>query len=308
MPPSPLSAVLGVSGLAGGIVKGKSDAQRWLFVAGLVAGGAGVARVYPQAFGAVSIATWRQVAGGLAVGLGAGLGNGCTSGHGISGNARLSKRSIYYTLTFMGTGFTVASMLGSATHVLTAHAALPPVEQVLQIAVRLLGAHLAAYAAVASLCALGALPRSTGHDVLSFVDGTLFGCGLGLSGMTSPARVAQFLDVSKGTWNPTLMCVMAGGLGLTAPFMLLLVLPKRISSPVLSTSFELPSSTTIDRKLILGGVLFGAGWATSGMCPGPALVNIASPHGAPLLYLGAMFAGLAAADSSAIAKGLGCCC
>jgi hypothetical protein len=87
--------ILGVSGIAGGIVRGQVlELQRWLFTAGLVAGGVGLTAVYPYAFGEVTMPVWRALVGGLLVGLGAGMGNGCTSGHGISGNARLSPRSM----------------------------------------------------------------------------------------------------------------------------------------------------------------------------------------------------------------------
>jgi len=116
--------------------------------------------------------------------------------------------------------------------------------------VRLFAAHTAAYVAVSVLAGASVLPSRTALDILSFVDGTLFASGLGLSGMTSPARVAQFLDVSKGTWNPTLIFVMAGGLSLMAPFMLLLVVPKRLSRPVLGKVFDLPTNQTIDSKVL----------------------------------------------------------
>ncbi|KAJ1640902.1 hypothetical protein T492DRAFT_853974 [Pavlovales sp. CCMP2436] len=83
--------ILGVSGISGGLVRGKgAELHRWLFTAGLVAGGVAMQSVYPAAFGAVSIAPWRELVSGLCVGLGAGLGNGCTSGHGIGGNVHLS--------------------------------------------------------------------------------------------------------------------------------------------------------------------------------------------------------------------------
>lgn len=265
--------ILGVSGQAGGLVRGKAqEAHRWLFVSGLVAGGLGLgyAKVYPPAFGEIHTALWRSLVGGVAVGLGAGLGNGCTSGHGICGNARLSSRSLYYTVTFMATGFAVGSLLGSATHVTTDGLPQLPAAALLQLALVLLAGHLAAYAAVVALASLSAVSQPLATDVLSFIDGSLFACGLGLSGMTSPARVAQFLDVSKGTWNPTLAFVMGGGLGVTAPFLLLLVLPRRIAAPMLGKTFELPTNPTIDRKLILGGVLFGARAAERREVAGPA--------------------------------------
>jgi uncharacterized membrane protein YedE/YeeE len=256
----------------------------------------------------VPVSNAALIVGGLIVGVGVTFGGGCTSGHGISGNARLSVRSMAYTGTFMAAGFITASLLESATHVQTVHAATPPIELMLRAAVRLLAAHVGAYAALAMLGRTRALAPSLALDLLSFVDGSLFACGLGLSGMTSAARVAQFLDISAGRWNPTLMFVMAGGLALTAPFMLALVLSKRLRKPVLGDKFEIPTSKVIDRRLLLGGVLFGTGWGVGGMCPGPALVNVASPHGAPLLYLVAMFAGLKLTDSRSLLGALGCSC
>lgn len=56
----------------------------------------------------------RGALGGFLVGLGAALGNGCTSGHGICGNARLSVRSMFYTVVFMATGMVAATLTHTA--------------------------------------------------------------------------------------------------------------------------------------------------------------------------------------------------
>jgi len=171
-----------------------------------------------------------------------------------------------------------------------------------------LAAHAAGYAAVVGLTSAGALAPPLALCALSALDGSLFGCGLGLSGMTSPARIAQFLDVSEGTWNPTLMFVMGGALLLATPFLQLAVLRRggaAMGAPLLGGRFALPTNSTIDAKLLAGGVLFGSGWAIGGMCPGPALVNLASPHGAPLIFVGTMFAGLALSDSKQVCGCLG---
>lgn len=298
--------VLGVSGVCGGLARGRLlELPRWSFTAGLVAAGVGLKAVYPTALGDASVAPWREALGGLAVGLGAALGNGCTSGHGISGNARLSPRSMAYTLTFMGAGFVTASLLHSAAAITVLRAPEPPVENVVQLAAQLLVAHLAAYASAVVLARAGVLPAAAAATVTAFLDGTLFGCGLGLSGMTSPARVAQFLDVSAGEWNPTLAFVMAGALGLVAPFMLGMVMPRTLSRPLIGAKFELPTNKTIDRKLLTGGLLFGAGWGIGGMCPGPALVALANPSSAPFVWVGAMVAGIKLADVPAVAKYFG---
>lgn len=79
------------------------------FLAGLVATGAIATLVMPSAFGAPLRPTWQlAIAGGL-VGVGTALGKGCTSGHGVCGLSRVSKRSLVAVMTFMLTaGITVA--------------------------------------------------------------------------------------------------------------------------------------------------------------------------------------------------------
>lgn len=97
--------VAGISGILGGALQHK-DAWRWLFLLGLAGGG-----LLAFTLGWASLPTlavlpgWPWVAlAGLLVGVGTRLGNGCTSGHGICGVGRLSRRSLVATLTFMATG------------------------------------------------------------------------------------------------------------------------------------------------------------------------------------------------------------
>ena len=100
--------ITGVSGIIGGLLpfNGGQRVQAWqvLFVVGLA-----LSAVIYQLFGEINIAlsdSWLQYAiAGLVVGFGTRLGSGCTSGHGICGNARLSPRSIVATLSFMAAGF-----------------------------------------------------------------------------------------------------------------------------------------------------------------------------------------------------------
>jgi uncharacterized membrane protein YedE/YeeE len=97
----------GISGIFEGVVVPDEGSFGWKasFVAGLVAGGVGTVFVVPEWF-AVEIdrSLFGFVAAGLLVGFGTRLGNGCTSGHGVCGISRLSRRSIVATLTFMATG------------------------------------------------------------------------------------------------------------------------------------------------------------------------------------------------------------
>ena len=108
-------------------------------------------------------------------------------------------------------------------------------------------------------------------SLLAFISGGLFALGLSISGMTDPAKVIGFLDVT-GTWDPSLMWVMMGAIGVFSPVFWFV---KR-SKPVLAETFHPPARVGIDGRLIGGSVLFGIGWGLSGICPGPAVVNAAS--------------------------------
>jgi uncharacterized protein len=100
--------VAGISGMLGGLVRPRAGEWGWRlsFVAGLVAVGVAFALFRPELVPSIPLGArlpW-IVAAGLFVGFGTQLGNGCTSGHGVCGISRLSKRSIAATLTFMFTG------------------------------------------------------------------------------------------------------------------------------------------------------------------------------------------------------------
>jgi uncharacterized membrane protein YedE/YeeE len=101
--------------------------------------------------------------------------------------------------------------------------------------------------------------------------GLLFGIGLALSGMLDPARVIGFLDIAGGAWDPTLVFVLAGAVGVTAIGYGLAGLRK---APIYGESFQLPTTTAIDGRLLGGAALFGIGWGLVGYCPGPAVAAI----------------------------------
>jgi uncharacterized protein len=70
-------------------------------------------------------------------------------------------------------------------------------------------------------------------------------------------------------------------------------LKARLQSPMAASDFDLPETAQIDRKLAAGAVLFGVGWGISGLCPGPAIANLAiAPAQAPIFVV-AMVAGMA---------------
>ncbi len=100
-----LGRVAGISGIAAGaLVPVKGDtAWRWMFVAGLVLGGAITAH-WVQAPATTLRPTGLLVVSGLLVGVGTVIGSGCTSGHGVCGIGRRSGRSFVATLVFMASG------------------------------------------------------------------------------------------------------------------------------------------------------------------------------------------------------------
>lgn len=131
------------------------------------------------------------------------------------------------------------------------------------------------------------MTTSTLKAVMGYVAGLLFGLGLGISGMTDPARVLGFLDLF-GAWDPTLMFVLGGAV--VTNFIGYRLVLKR-PNPVLGGTFQLPTRQDLDGRLIGGAVLFGIGWGLSGYCPGPAFASLGGLTVPLLAMLIAMVAG-----------------
>lgn len=124
---------------------------------------------------------------------------------------------------------------------------------------------------------------------IALLAGMLFGAGLAVSGMADPARVQGFLDLF-GRWDPTLAFVMGGAI---IPMAVAWMVQRRMTQPIAAEAFTLPMTSMIDRRLAIGSVLFGIGWGVSGLCPGPAVADLAI---APLpagIFVIAMIAGMA---------------
>jgi uncharacterized membrane protein YedE/YeeE len=125
----------------------------------------------------------------------------------------------------------------------------------------------------------------------ALVAGLLFGIGLVVSGMSRPEKVLAFLDIGaipQGAWDPSLAFAMAGALLVAIPGF---ALARHRAQPAFDSRFHLPSSTSLDGKLVLGAVLFGIGWGLVGYCPGPALTALLLvPQAWP--FIGAMIAGM----------------
>ena len=126
----------------------------------------------------------------------------------------------------------------------------------------------------------------------AFGCGLLFGAGLLISGMTQPDKVLGFLDIF-GAWDATLAFVMAGAVIVTS---LGFALARRRGAPILASKLQWPTRHDIDAPLLIGAALFGIGWGLVGLCPGPAIVNLASLSLPVIVFVVAMAAGMLGFD------------
>jgi uncharacterized protein len=126
--------------------------------------------------------------------------------------------------------------------------------------------------------------------LLAFLAGGLFGAGLLVSGMTDTTKVQGWLDVF-GAWDPTLAFVLGGA-----------ILPMAVAWRVaagrpmaaLGTPFPAKPAPTVGHNLVIGSLVFGAGWGLAGLCPGPAMASLAFGGWGGMVFLLAMGAGMLA--------------
>jgi len=297
---SMLGAVLGVSCATRRFISARPSTKSLSFPLGMLLAGIMMSIFYGGMEPMVSVQTGgsgllaRLLFGGLMVGFGTSLGEGCTSGHGLTGLARLSPRSWVAVPLFMGFG--VASGTFCATSIAlppqpTVEAEQPGWEVALATAVFLLFVLLVPLALaifVPSIKDRLARAPPAAEPMIEVVSGIVFGCGLVLSGMTKPSKVAGFLDLSSGAWDPSLAFVMCSALIFTFPFFQYLE-RMNVDQAVLGQPVALPLKTKpIDYKLITGAIIFGVGWGVCGGCPGPIWVMMA---GSPSVEVAALWFG-----------------
>ncbi|MGM4919131.1 DUF6691 family protein [Tardiphaga sp. 813_E8_N1_3] len=128
---------------------------------------------------------------------------------------------------------------------------------------------------------------------VSFACGLVFGIGLLISGMTDTGKVLGFLDIF-GAWDATLAFVMAGAVAVTG---LGFALARRRGTPVLAAKNLWPTRRDVDTPLVIGATLFGIGWGLVGLCPGPALVNLAGLGLPVIVFVVAMAVGMLGHDA-----------
>ncbi|MCC5984263.1 MAG: hypothetical protein JJU42_07860 [Rhodobacteraceae bacterium] len=127
--------------------------------------------------------------------------------------------------------------------------------------------------------------------LLAAASGGLFGAGLLVSGMTDTTKVQGWLDVF-GAWDPTLAFVLGGAI---LPMLVAWHLTTRRAAPALGGTFPAKPDPRLGHNLVLGSVLFGAGWGLVGLCPGPAIASISWGGTGGIVFLLSMVAGMLAA-------------
>ncbi|WP_298853473.1 DUF6691 family protein [uncultured Ruegeria sp.] len=122
---------------------------------------------------------------------------------------------------------------------------------------------------------------------IALFSGSLFGAGLLISGMTDTTKVQGWLDVF-GNWDPTLAFVMGGAI-------LPMLVAWRLTTgrkALIGSDYPPPAKPEVDRRLVVGSVLFGMGWGLAGLCPGPAMASLSYGGMGGLVFLAAMAAGM----------------
>jgi uncharacterized membrane protein YedE/YeeE len=130
------------------------------------------------------------------------------------------------------------------------------------------------------------------RNALLILSGMFFSVGLFVSGMTNPQKVVSFLDIT-GEWDPSLMFVMLGAI---VPTFILYRFAWKLKKPIFASDFDLPVKKTLDRKLIVGSILFGIGWGIAGVCPGPGVANVLAGNFEFLVFVIFMLIGLLLGD------------
>jgi uncharacterized protein len=124
--------------------------------------------------------------------------------------------------------------------------------------------------------------------ISQYLIGVLFGFGLLISGMTNPQKILNFLDLA-GSWDPSLLFVMGGAvlIGLIGFYLL-----TQRSQAFFGGALRVPTRRDISKPLVIGSIIFGAGWGIAGFCPGPAIVSVGSGQAKAIVFVIAMLAGM----------------
>jgi len=265
-------SVFGISGFLHRAVRCNTEAI--MAVAGLSLGGACVGFLQGPGDDITSMQLPKVLLSGFLVGIGTRMSNGCTSGHMLAGISRLSPRSIVATCIFFTAGVLTTRSV---------HPSLPPHNYtrshwILSSDSRTLVAVAASTFSIPALLYLLSPEKPKGMTsqllrILAVLSTSFaFSVALHLSGLSDPQKVFSFLVLPiDESFDPSLAYLAAGAL----PLLTFLYQSCRGSEmPRLGGSWSVPKGGHIDPRLIAGASLFGVGWGMSGLCPGPAVVNL----------------------------------
>lgn len=205
---------------------------------------------------------------GILVGFGSKLGNGCTSGHGVCGLPRFSLRSWTFIILMMVCSISFANIF-KAEHLFS-----PAIKE------EIVENHSLVFVKVISISGFILLNTTFIYLILkslinqfysyfvTFLVAFTFALGLIISGFVKRSKVINFLVFDKN-WDPSLGIILGTVFTMNYFFFKNIFKQKK---PFLKENFTMPSKNKVDFKLVMGGCIFGLGWAISGICPGPALL------------------------------------
>jgi len=211
----------------------------------------------------LNIGGW--LVGGFLVGFGTKMGNGCTSGHGVCGIPRFSKRSIVAVCTFISSGIGIATLRYYYPFFYNGESFGD------KYIMPFFGLRLAFLLLMTIAFVLFMIWTRNWEYLKCFIFGVIFGLGLLISGMCRISKIFGFLTINN-SWDPSLLFVMASAVSINF-FSFRYIL--KMKTPKEAPSFSIPNpAQNPDLKLIAGSFIFGLGWGISGLCPGPGIINM----------------------------------
>jgi len=121
-------------------------------------------------------------------------------------------------------------------------------------------------------------------NVVVFIGGLLFGFGLAIGGMSKQEIVLSFLQL-----NDLGLLLLLGGSALVTAITINLI-PKLLEKPLLGGVFK-KRTRTLNKRTIIGAIIFGIGWGISGLCPGSAMASLGTGNLPALIGIAGMFVG-----------------
>lgn len=218
---------------------------------------------------------------GFLVGLGTKIGNGCTSGHGVCGLPRFSKRSFVAVACFLSSSIGIATLryhirfFDSQNYLEKASVNMYESSQFMGIGwaclmIGLSTAALAIYAFVYMKKEENNHTYDISDLIIGGIVGVIFGFGLCISGMVRREKVVNFLAISS-QWDPSLLFVL--GVSVMVNVLTFYLIKRNVEVPPFSANPISFRADSLDLNVILGPLIFGLGWGLSGLCPGPLMVN-----------------------------------